>query len=608
VTGYDPITLGIQWDRLISIADEVVNALVRTSFSTNVRESYDLSCVLFDHRARSLAQGSYSVASFTGTAPLTLAHMLRRFPPESLEPGDVIMTNDPWLGTGHLFDINVAQPVFRKDRLVGYTVSVTHLPDIGGAGYSAIAREIYQEGLRIPIVKFAHRGKVDEFLLELIRDNVRVAEQTIGDLMANMTCTTVGGRMLVEFMDEYKLDSLELLADTIVAFSESALRDELRAIPSGVYRNQILVEGFDGPVTLACKVTIAGGEVEVDFDGTSEAISAAINVPFCYTRAMACYAIKTLTTPKIPNNEGSVRPIVLKAPQNCILNPLPPFPTGGRHIIGHFIPPLIFGAMAEALPGRVQADSGMLNLINVQGRTRKNREVSSIFFASGGFGALDGMDGAPCTPSPSNMTGTPIEVWENLTDLFVEAKTLLADSGGAGMYRGGLGQRIDLRNDSNYPMIVSCLAGRTEYPPVGALGGRPGGLRKICINGKPVHPKGQHILAPGDRITTYEAGGGGYGKPNKRDQSRIAEDIAAGYVTSTAAWSDYGWSRLADDCGVDGPGMAGPIGGDKKQRVARAGGRRGDGGSGRRVQGAALHGRGDSLGTAVVSGFSDQLP
>jgi N-methylhydantoinase B len=541
MTDYDPIALGIQWDRLISIGDEVVNALVRTSFSTNVRESYDLSCVLFDHRGRSLAQGSYSLPSFTGTAPYTLGHMLSRFPPESLAPGDVIMTNDPWIGTGHLFDINVAQPVFRKDRLVGYAVSVTHLPDIGGPGYSAVAREIYEEGLRIPIVKLAHGGKVDEFLLELVRNNVRVPEQTIGDLMANMTCTTVGGRMLVELLDEYKLDSLEPLADAILAFSERAMRDELRAIPSGVYRNQILVEGMHEPITLACKVSIAGGEVEVDFEGTSPAIPAAINVPLCYTRAMTCYAMKTLTTPKIPNNEGSLRPVVLKTPRNCILDAQPPFPTGGRHIIGHFIPPLIFGAMAEALPSRVQADSGMLNLINVQGRTRENREVSSIFFASGGLGALDGMDGAPCTPSPSNMTGTPIEVWENLTGLFVEGKSLLVNSGGAGMYRGGLGQQIELRNDSTYPMTVSCLAGRTEYPPVGILGGKPGRAREIRINGEPVHPKGRYTLAPGDRITTYEAGGGGYGDPRKRDHARIAKDIAAGYVTPDAALRDYGW-------------------------------------------------------------------
>ncbi len=542
---YDPIALGIQWDRLISIADEIINSLVRTSFSTNVRESYDLSCVVFDRQGRSIAQGAYSVPSFTGTAPATLAHMLRRFPAETLEPGDVIATNDPWIGTGHLFDINVMQPVFRKGALVGYTMSITHLPDIGGSGFGATAREVYEEGLRLPITKLARAGRIDDYLIELIRDNVRVADQTIGDVMANVACTTVGGRMLVEFMDEYGIDDLTPLADAILGFSEKAIRDEIRRIPAGVYRNQIGIEGHDTALTLACALTVADGEVHADFTGSSPAIKAAINVPLCYTRAMSCYAVKCLTTPKIPNNEGSVRPIHVVAPEGCVLNAVPPSPTGGRHIIGHFVNPLIFGALAQALPERVQADSGMLNLINVQGRTRDGRGVSSIFFASGGFGALDRLDGAPTTPSPSNMTGTPIEVWENLTGMLVESKSLLADSGGPGRYRGGLGQQIELINDSGQDMSVACLAGRTEFPPLGVLGGRPGGAREIRINGQTVHPKGRYVLAPGDRITTLEAGGGGYGDPAERAPDALAADLRAGYVTPEAARRDYGSKRGA---------------------------------------------------------------
>ncbi|MCK6454708.1 MAG: hydantoinase B/oxoprolinase family protein [Alphaproteobacteria bacterium] len=541
MSAIDPISLGIQWDRLISIADEIINTLVRTSFSTNVRESYDLSCVLFDHRGRSLAQGSYSVPSFTGTAPETLAHMLRRFPPETLAPGDVVMTNDPWIGTGHLFDINVMQPVFRRGTLVGYAMSITHLPDIGGAGFSAMAREVYEEGLRFPVCKLATAGKVDPFVIELVETNVRVPEQTVGDLMANVSCTTVGGRMLVEFMDEYGIDSLEPLADAIMDFSDRALRDELAKIRPGTYRNRIQVEGHDRPLTLACAVTVAGSSVKVDFAGTGPAIPAAINVPLCYTRAMTCYAIKTLTTPRIPNNDGSLRPIAVAAAENCILNPLPPFPTGGRHIVGHFVVPLIFGALAEALPARVQADSGMLNLINVQGRTREGRGVSSIFFASGGFGALRGIDGAPCTPSPSNMTGTPVEVWENLTGTTIERKELLADSGGPGEFRGGLGQQITICNDGDRPMTISCLAGRTEFAPAGVLGGKPGRLREIKINGATVHPKGRYALAPGDRVEMLEAGGGGYGDPGARCRSAVAADIAEGAVTREAAIRDYGW-------------------------------------------------------------------
>jgi N-methylhydantoinase B len=536
----DVISLGIQWDRLISIADEIINTLVRSSFSTNVRESYDLSCVVFDGRGRSIAQGAYSVPSFTGTAPATLAAMLARFPADTLRPGDAIMTNDPWIGTGHLFDINVMQPVFRNGRIVGYTMSITHLPDIGGAGFSAAAREVYEEGLRLPICKLADGGALDEALLELIRTNVRVPEQTLGDLLANYSCTAVGGRMLNEFMDEYGLASIDPLADAILEQSERAIREQIDLIPDGTYRNRIEIEGLDTPLTLACEVAVRGGEVFADFAGTSAAIKSAINVPLCYTRAMTCYAIKCLTTPRIPNNQGSVQPIRASAPEGCLLNAISPSPTGGRHIVGHFVVPLIFGALADVVPDRVQADSGMLNLVNVQGRTRDGRGVSSIFFASGGFGALDGLDGAATTPSPSNMTGTPIEVWEDLTGMLIESKALLEDSGGPGEYRGGLGQQIEFVNDSGSEIAIACLAGRTDFAPRGVRGGRPGGLREIRVNGTKVHPKGRYVLAPGDRLTTIEAGGGGFGDPRRRNAAALARDVAQGLVSARSALEDYG--------------------------------------------------------------------
>ncbi|MBA3507462.1 MAG: hydantoinase B/oxoprolinase family protein [Betaproteobacteria bacterium] len=536
----DVISLGIQWDRLISIADEIINSLVRSSFSTNVRESYDLSCVVFDSHGHAIAQGAYSVPSFTGTAPATLAAMLERFPPSTLLPGDVVTTNDPWIGTGHLFDINVMQPVFRDDRIVGYSMSITHLPDIGGGGFSATAREVYEEGLRLPICMLARQGRLDDALVELIRVNVRVPEQTVGDLLANVACTTVGGRMLNEFMDEYGLDSIDPLANAILEQSERAIRDEIALLPDGVYRNRVEIEGQDGPLTLACAVTIRGGEVLADFSGTSPAIKSAINVPLCYTRAMTAYAIKCLTTPRIPNNQGSVRPITATAPAGCLLNAISPSATGGRHIVGHFVVPLIFGALADIVPDRVQADSGMLNLINVQGETRDGRGVSSIFFASGGFGALAGQDGAPTTPSPSNMTGTSIEVWENLTGMFITSKELLTDSGGPGEFRGGLGQRIEFVNDSGHDIAIACLAGRTEFAPQGVRGGFPGGLREVRVNGETVHPKGRYMLAPGDRLTTFEAGGGGFGDPRRRDAAALRHDVAMGYVSMKEAIAVYG--------------------------------------------------------------------
>lgn len=535
----DAISLGVQWDRLISIGDEIINSLVRTSFSTNVRESYDLSCLVFDSLGRPVAQGSYSVPSFTGTAAATLQAMLARFPAETLRPGDVLMTNDPWLGTGHLFDVNVMQPIFRKDRIVGYSMSITHLPDIGGAGFAATAKEVYEEGLRLPICYMARGGVLNEEILDVVRTNVRVPDQTLGDLMANMACTTVGARMVNEFLDEYRMDDIDALSEAILTQSEQAMRAQIALLPDGVYRNAIQIEGTDRPLTLACAVTIDGDQVHVDFNGTDAAIQSAINVPLCYTRAMSTYAIKCLTTPSIPNNHGSVAPVSVTAPTGCLLNAVSPSPTGGRHIVGHFVVPLIFGALADVAPERVQADSGMLDLINMNGVTRDGRPVASIFFASGGFGALSQLDGAPTTPSPSNMTGTSIEVWENLTGMFIESKRLLTDSGGAGEFRGGLGQRIEFINDSAGDVTISCLAGRTEFAPKGLRGGKDGGLRRVLINGNEVHPKGRYVLKQGDRLTTLEAGGGGFGDPTKRDPKALAGDVAQGFVSAEAAASVY---------------------------------------------------------------------
>lgn len=537
---YDPITLGIFWDRLVSIADEVVTALVRSSFSTNVRESYDLSCVIFDAAGRALTQGTYSVPSFTGTAQATLAHLLAAFPPETLRPGDVIMTNDPWIGTGHMFDINVMQPMFRNGRLIGYVMSISHLPDVGGVGYSAVGREIYEEGLRLPPVRFVRDGVVDPVLRAIIECNVRVPEQTLGDIMANVASTTVGGRRINELMDEYGIEDIQPLSDAIIAFSDRSLRAQIARMPAGTWRHSIMVEGTDEALRLAVEVTIRDGEVHADFTGTSPAIKAAINVPLCYTRAMTFHAIKCLTTPRIPNNAGSTLAIHVTAPAGCLLNALPPSPTGGRHVTGHFVQPLLFGALAQALPDRVQADSGMLNVINVQGRNREGEGLSSIFFASGGFGALSGVDGADTTPSPSNMTGTPVEVWEEISGTLVVSKALLADSGGAGRFRGGLGQRIELVNDGPEALTVSCLAGRTEFPPQGVVGGRPGQARRIEIDGEAVHPKGRYLLRPGGRLVTLEAGGGGYGDPAERAPRALLNDVAEGKVTREGALRDYG--------------------------------------------------------------------
>ncbi len=536
----DAISLGIMWDRLISITDEVVSILVRTSFSTIVREAYDLTAVITDAEGHLLAQGRWSAPPFIGTAPLTMAHTMAKFPPHTLKPGDVLATNDPWIGTGHMYDITVMRPVFRGAVLVGYTMSITHLPDIGGAGFGTTATEIYHEGLRLPLCKLLREGEVDEFLLELIAANVRVPEQVIGDVMANVACNQVGGRQLLEFMDEYGLDDLGELSAAIRGQSERMTRAAISNMRDGSYQNAIRIEGIDDAITLACRVDVEGDSVRIDLDGTDAAVQRGINVPYCYTNAMSLYSMKCLTVPSLPNNEGSTKPVSVHAPKGCILNAQPPSPTGGRHIIGHFVSPLIFGALAEAAPGDVQADTGMIDLMNFVGTHKDGRGVSTIYFAAGGFGALDGHDGPAVLPGPSNMAVVPTEVWEGVTSTLVEKRALLADSGGAGKARGGLGQEIVIRNDSGHPMTIFSMANRSEFPPLGLMGGGDGPLRQHRVNGEIIHPKGQQVLAPGDRVTLREPGGGGFGPAKERPREMVIADIRNGFVTAEAAKRDYG--------------------------------------------------------------------
>jgi len=539
---FDAVSLGIMWDRLISIVDEIVSTLVRTSFSTIVNESYDLTCVVLDADANSIAQGTFSVPVFIGSAPITLRHMLKRYPAETLKPGDVIITNDPWLGTGHLYDITMVRPVFRKARIVAYTLSITHLPDIGGSGFGSSAVEVYHEGLRLPICKLYEQGRLNEMIVEIIRTNVRVPEQVMGDIMANVACNEVGGRELLAFMDEYGLDDLHDLSRAIRWQSETAMRGKIRELVQGDYHNHIQVEGFDGPCDYVVKIEVRGDRVAFDFSGTSGCVRAAVNVPFCYTNAMALHAIKSLLLPNIPNNAGSIAPISVFAPPGCILNAQPPFATGGRHAMGHFVTPLVYGALAQVLPDRVQAGSGMMNLITFQGMRRDARPFSALYFAAGGYGALDSLDGWCTLPHPSNMAAVPVEVWETLTHTTIESKRLLPDTGGAGQWRGGLGQEVILRNDTGRLITTLGMGNRTSFPARGLFGGGDGALRMHAVDGQPVHAKGRNELAPGQRMRIVEAGGGGFGDPKARARSAVAEDVAQGYISRRAAQDTYGWT------------------------------------------------------------------
>ncbi len=539
----DPIRLGILWDRLVSICDEIVEGLVRTSFSSIVREGYDVSVVLFDRDARMFAQGTRSIPVFIGTAPTMIRNMLSKFPPDSLKPGDILITNDPIHGTGHLFDISVLRPVFRGEERVGYSMTITHLPDIGGMGFSASATESFHEGIFIPVCRLYDGGELNTFILDLLRANVRTPEQVIGDVMANVGANELGGRQLLDFMAEYGVDDLRPVSGAVRRQSEAAVRSALREIPDAIYRNRLDFEGPSGPLELAVAIDKQDDGLVIDFSGSSPCVSTGINVPLCYSRAMALYAIKCATAPTIPNNEGAALPIQVMAPENCILNALRPFPSAGRHVVGHFVPPLVNGALAEVLSDRVQADSGMADILTFHGRHPDGSPMATLYFLSGGFGAMTELDGRSATPGPSNMAVVPVELWESRTGITIVEKRLVPDSGGAGEQRGGLGQIAVLRNDTGYPLKVFSMANRWQFPARGLMGGGSGSLRRHLLNDNPIPATGMQVLAPGDRLTIVEAGGGGMGDPRRRSRESVHRDVALGFVTEEQAREVYGLDK-----------------------------------------------------------------
>lgn len=536
----DPIDLGIMWDRLTAITDEVLIALVRTAFSVGVREAWDAACVIFDAEGRSIGQATLSMPAFIGTAPFTMRHMLDKYPADEWQPGDIVVTNDPWLGTGHTPDICVARPVFEQTRLVGFIMTISHLPDVGGVGMSAHNTESYHEGLCLPICKLYVAGQPDATLHELIEVNVRGADIVFGDILANVSGCAVGERLVRELMAEYGLKDLQALADGIIAQSESAIRKRIESIPDGVYCNRMEIETVGDTAEIACAVTVRGDHIDIDFAGTGPSVPYAINVPLCYARAFAAYTIKCLTTPNIPNNQGATIPLTITAPEGCILNALRPAPTGARHSVGWYIVPLIMGALAEAVPERVQADAGMASLFLVDALSNAGEVAPVLYFLAGGLGAMAGLDGHHTTPSPTNNAVVASEIWENETGMTVIERRLLPDSGGAGEFRGGLGQVARMINSSDHAKTIFMFGMRTEFAARGYHGGGDGRLRRFEVDGEAVPPKGKLVLQPGQTLTVYEAGGGGYGDPARRDPAAVLRDVEAGAVSLEAAQSEYG--------------------------------------------------------------------
>jgi len=535
----DPVTLEVIWNRFHSVANEQQDALIRTAFSTIVRESQDLACGMFDTQGRMVAQSISGTPGHINAMATSMKHFLAAYPPDKLVPGDVLITNDPWQTAGQINDITITTPVFKNGKLVALFANTCHSADIGGRILSAEAREVFEEGLRIPIMKLFERGEPNRILMQIVRANVRQPDEVIGDFYAQTACNDAGGRALLEMMEEFALVSIDSIAEEIIRRSEAAVRAEIAKLPLGEWTNETWSDGFEEPIVVRCKVKVAGDEIFIDFAGSSPQSSRGINVVLNYTHAYASFAIKAAICPDVPHNEGSFRPVHVSAPPGSILNALDPAPVASRQVIGHFIPSAIFAALSGAMPGRLMAPGADPIWLSVW--RGENPPFTLTVFQVGGTGARPSKDGLNAVGFPSGVAGVPAEVIESLSPVVMKRRELRADSGGAGTWRGGLGQLTEFTRRGEGRWSVSSIADRTAYPAPGLLGGQPGATGEVTLgDGTRLNAKALKDLKPGEVVHVNLPGGGGYGDPMKRDIEKVRWDVIEGYITPEEAEKNYG--------------------------------------------------------------------
>ena len=541
----------IMWNRLIAVVEEQATTLIRTAFSTSVREAGDLSAGLFDARGRMIAQAVTGTPGHVNAMAESVAHFMREIGPDDIFEDDVYITNDPWMGTGHLHDITVVSPSFRAGQLIGFFACTAHVVDIGGRGFGPDASEVYEEGLLIPIMKFATRGEVSKDLIGMVRANVREPVQVVGDMYSLAACNVAGDRRLHTMMTEFAIADLAGLSDFIIDTSRAATHAAIASVPDGSYANQMTVDGYDAPVLMAVTLDVAGDRIKADFAGTSGMSPFGVNVPEVYTRAYACYGLKCAIAPEVPNNTGSLEPFEITAPDGCILAARRPAPVSVRHVLGHLIPDVVFGALHQAMPATVPAE-GSSALWNVQISGRPCDPDSGLpsaevlTFNSGGTGARPNFDGLSATAFPSGVSTMSVEATEHVGPVTIWRKELRSGSGGAGTTRGGFGQIIEIEPRAGYDFYFNAMFDRVDHPARGREGGGAGEAGRVALaDGTKLRSKGRQLIKFGQRLRLSLPGGGGYGDPANRAPALVAADLAAGLISPQDAKADYGYG--ADD-------------------------------------------------------------
>ena len=534
----------VMWDRLIAVVEEQAQTMIRTAFSTTVREAGDLSAGIFDMGGRMMAQAVTGTPGHVNSMAESVGHFLAKFPAATMRPGDHYITNDPWLGTGHLHDLTVVTPAFHEGRMVGLFANTAHVIDVGGLGMGPEGRSVFEEGLYIPIVRCFEGGRPNETFFDFLRAGSRLPVELEGDVYSLCACNDAGAKRLAAMMTEFGMESLDPLAAFIFESSRHATLAEIAKLPTGTYRAEIGSDGYDEPLTLRAAMTVSAGTITVDYAGTSGLSSRGINVPPAYTRAYSCFGIKVVVAPEVPNNWASLQPFRMSIPEGCILNAPRPYPVSVRHVIGHLLPDLMMGCLHQAVPDRVAAE-GAACLWNpplrggaqVSGQARGNRPVIADFeiitFNAGGTGARCGLDGLDATAFPSGVRTMPVEATENVAPVVFWRKELRPDSGGAGRTRGGCGQIMEIGTKGDLEFAVNATFDRVLHAPKGRDGGEDGAAGQVRLkSGAPLRPKGFQIIPDGDRLVLELAGGGGMGDPAERDPESAARDRRDGLISA----------------------------------------------------------------------------
>ena len=534
----------VMWDRLTTIVEEQARTLIRTGFSVSTREAGDVSAGVFDLQGRMLAQAVTGTPGHINSMALSVGHFIEKFPIKKMKEGDVFLTNDPWKGTGHLHDIVVVTPTFKNGRVVALFACTTHVVDIGGIGMAPDGKQIYHEGLYIPLMYLFKAGQLNETLIDFVHYNCRESKQVEGDIYALANCNDVGSDRLRAMMVQYKIEDLNELAETIIESTRNAMRAAISKLPITKTTNTMKIDGYDEEIVLKAKLSVVNDTIVIDYEGSSPISDFGINVPKCYTDAYTSFGVKCVVAPEVPNNAGSLAHIIVKAPEGCILNAPHPCAVVARSSIGHMLPDVVFGCLHQLLPGRVPAEgtSCLWNLRLGAGHgitTRdpntklENTTFTAMSFHSGGAGARPNKDGLSATPFPSGVRNVPVEVLEAITPIVIWRKELRQNSGGAGQFRGGLGQRMVVGNREKAEFAIFGTFDRVKNPARGRDGGKPGATGSLTLtSGKKLKGMGRQVIPMGEELIIEMPGGGGYGNPKSRDRKKIMEDIRAGLISA----------------------------------------------------------------------------